>query len=489
MSEVRSNAAARTTDGDWPGEAEAVVVGAGMSGICLTRALKLHGIEDVVVLEKSDDVGGTWHHNRYPGVACDIPSPAYCFSFALHDWSRLFAPGAEIHDYLRQVAADNDVVRHIRFETELLEAVWDSRAHRWICETNRGFIRARFLILATGVLHNKNIPPIAGKAEFAGTMFHSSEWPEDFDPAGRRIAVVGNGASAVQFVPAVQPMAERLVVLQRTPAWVLPKNDVVHRKLNRHRAQRRQRRLRGLVLTLLELFHFVAARAERSRLVEWAARKHLRDSIKDPILRAALTPDYRINCKRVLQSNRYYPAVSSANVDYVAAGLVRITENSVIAADGREFLVDTIIWGTGFEPGHTEVLKRIRGRDGADMSGTDHAYKATTMAGCPNMFVMVGPNGITASNPLVSEAQTRYILSAIDTLHRRGVRTVEVTLAAERAWNRDKDAKLAASVWNAGGCSSYFHNDRGVNTALWPGPLRDMKEQLSVFDIENYSIT
>lgn len=262
-----------------------------------------------------------------------------------------------------------------------------------------------------------------------------------------------------------------------------------HKKLDPPGALRRQRRLRKLVYALLETFHFVAARAERAVLVEWAARKYLRDSIKDPKLRAGLTPDYKLNCKPVVQSNKYFPAISSANVDFVASGLAEIREKSIVADDGREFEVDTIVWGTGFNTGHSEVMNRIRGRGGIEMSGTDRAYKATTMVGCPNMFVIVGPNGVSATAPFTIEAQAEYVASAIRTMRRSGVEAVEVRSDAEREWNRRTDAKLAGSVWNAGGCMNYFLNDRGVNNAAWPGSIRNMRRQLRSFDIDNYLVT
>ncbi|MGW6729639.1 flavin-containing monooxygenase [Nocardia sp. NPDC055029] len=490
--EVRSEDVLDAQETRWPDEVEALVVGAGMSGIALTRALKQQGLHEIMVLERSDQLGGTWHHNRYPGVACDVPSAAYSFSWAPNDWSRLFAPGDEIREYLQRVAAEHDIVRHVRFKTELLEAAWDAAANRWIIETTRGRVRAQFFVIATGQLHDAIIPDIRGQEKFAGTAFHSMQWPEGFDPTGKRIAVVGTGASAMQFVPRIQPDAERLVVLQRTPPWIVQKYDMVHKKVDTQRAMRRQRRVRTLVLSILEMFLGVTSDARRAFLIEWMARKHLRDTVGDPELRAALTPDYKINCKRILQSNEWYPAIQQPNVDYVASGLSEVREGSVVTTDGREFEVDTIIYGTGFKLLQDHMLRRIRGRDGRVMSdvfnGKQRAHKATTMVGCPNLFVILGPNGGAASIPVAIEAQARYVSSAAETMRRQGLEAVEVKQEAEDSWNRSKDTKLENSVWNAGGCASYYVTD-GVNNVVWPGSMGHMKKTLQTFDVENYLVT
>ncbi|MGW6729695.1 flavin-containing monooxygenase [Nocardia sp. NPDC055029] len=490
--EARSSSVAEAQEMPWQDEVEAVVVGAGMSGVALTRALKQQGLREIMVLERGDQLGGTWHHNRYPGVACDVPSAAYSFSWAPNDWTRLFAGGDEIREYLQRVAAEHDIERHVRLKTELLEAAWDVETSRWVIETTRGRVRSQFLVLATGQLHDAIVPATPGADKFAGTTFHSMYWPEDFDAAGKRIAVVGTGASAIQFVPQIQPDAERLVVLQRTPPWIVQKFDMVHKKVDAERAMRRQRRVRKLVLSILEVFLGVTSDARRAFLIEWMARKHLRDSVADPALRAALTPDYKINCKRILQSNEWYPAIQGTNVDFVTSGLKEIREHSVVTSDGQEFEVDTIIYGTGFQLLQDHLLKRVRGRDGRIMSevfaGKQRAYKATTMVGCPNMFVILGPNGGAASIPVAIEAQARYVSSAIETMRRRGLESFEVRPAAEEAWNRTKDAHLENSVWNAGGCSNYYVTD-GVNNVVWPGSMGHMKKALHTFDLENYVVT
>lgn len=473
-----------------PGDdVEALVVGGGMAGIRATVALKRAGVDRVALLEKSDQLGGVWHHNRYPGVGCDVPASTYSYGFRPADWSRLFAGGREIREYFQSVADENDVVRHVRFNTELLDAAWDDDANRWICATSAGAFRARFLVLATGVLHSAAVPDIPGKDAFTGTMFHSVRWPADFDPAGRRIAVVGTGASAIQFVPRIQPHAERLVVLQRTPPWLVPKNDKAHRQVDPRRALRRQRLLRAVLLGVFDVLVWVLRHARLSFLVSGVARRHLRDSVADPELRAILTPDYKVGCKRMLLSDDYYPAITQDNVDYVASGLAEIRAESVLTTDGREFGVDTIIWATGFHFG-LQIFENVRGRDGQSVAKAfDGTFKSTTIAGCPNMFVIAGPNAVTASVPVAAEAQARYLESAITTMRRHGLDTIEVRRDAQERWTRRKDAKLRHSVWNVGGCRSYYLNDKGVNVAAWPGGMRGMARQLRSFDLDKYVVT
>lgn len=473
-------------------DAEAVVIGGGISGICLTRELKRQGLHSIVVLEKADQLGGTWHYNRYPGVACDIPSPSYSFSFRPHDWSRLYAEGDEIRDYFQQLAAENDVVRHVRFNTELLNATWDEGTKCWLCETSRGRIRSRILVIASGMLHDKAIPNVQGVDKFDGSVFHSAEWPKDFDPAGKRIAVVGTGASAIQFIPKLQPNAKQLVVLQRTPSWILPKYEVVHKKVSLRHAIRRQKALRATFSAIYDTLVLSWLRSKLLAPQERVARKHLTDSVADPHLRDMLTPDYRFGCKRPLQSNDFYPAIASNNVDYVASALAEVRPHSVVSADGREFAVDAIIWGTGFRYGQESVLKRVHGRDGRSMAevfgGTERAYLATTMVGCPNAFLILGPNAGGASIPISIEAQAHYVGSAVETMRRQQLATVEVKPEAEEAWTRQKDELLANSVWLTGGCTSYYLSAAGTNIAAWPGPQRAMAKRLSRFDVENYIV-
>ncbi|HVW31671.1 MAG TPA: NAD(P)/FAD-dependent oxidoreductase, partial [Acidimicrobiia bacterium] len=295
---------------------EAVIVGGGLSGIAAARALRLAGVDDFVLIDKSDDLGGTWHHNTYPGCACDVPSALYCFSFKPYRWSRLFAPQAEIKRYLLEVADEHDVPRHVRLGTELAGAAWDDGAQHWVVDTGRGRLRARLLILAVGFLHAATVPDIGGLDRFPGRSFHSSRWPAGYDGAGERVAVIGTGASAVQIVPALARRAAHLSVFQRTPGWVIPKIDVVHserwnRLVGRFPAAgvAFQRTLWGVSEIVLQaIFHVRLA-----RVLGAVARRNLERSVEDPDLRAALTPDYEFGCKRYLLSADWYRTLGEAN--------------------------------------------------------------------------------------------------------------------------------------------------------------------------------
>ncbi|MFE3188475.1 flavin-containing monooxygenase [Nocardia sp. NPDC059240] len=469
---------------------EAVIIGGGMSGIRTAIELKRQGL-GFVLLERSDGLGGVWNHNRYPGIGCDVPSPTYQYGFALNNWSRLFAPGQEIREYLERVAAENDIVRHVRFGTELLDSVWSDSEKKWLCETNKGLIRARFLIVATGQNDRASIPEIPGADKFDGDIFHSHDWPADFDAEGKRIAVVGTGASAIQFVPEIQPSAERLVILQRTPSWVVPKPDVVHEERSPRRAKLRQRILRAFIWFLLEFLVITVKYPRLAILPERSARKHLEQQIADPELRKVLTPDYKAGCKRLLLSNAWYPAVSAPNVDYLPSALSEIREKSVVTSSGREFEVDTIIWGTGFNFG-SPIFDRIRDRKGRLLAERfeemPRTYRATTIVDCPNFFLVGGVHSGTASVFIGCEAQARYVGSAIQIMRRQGIETVEPKPHKEQAWMDYRDSYLSGFVFTTG-CKTYYLTSKGHNLAMWPGSPSGMVRKLRKFDIKNYQVT
>lgn len=460
-----------------------------MSGIRSAIALKRQGLTRIAVLEKAEEVGGVWNHNRYPGVGCDVPSPIYAYGFKPHRWRRLFAQGDEIREYFKETADETGVTRHVRLGTELLDASWDDSLGVWICTTNKGTFRSPILVLATGVLHSKAVPTVPGASTFTGQTFHSSEWPSDFDPTGKRIAVVGTGASAIQFVPEIQPLAKRLVVLQRTAPWIVPKPDVIHPQSTSRRDILRQRLMRYAIWAVVEFVLLTVKHPRFGASLEWIARKHLHDSVQDPELREILTPEYMIGCKRMLLSSAWYPAICSSNVDYVPSALREIKPNTIVAENGEEYAVDTIIWGTGFNFGQ-QVLDRVRGRDGRTLTErfgeTPRTYRATTVVECPNLFIIAGPHAGTASITTATEAQVRYLESAIATMRRKNLEWVEPRPAVEKAWMERKESILASWVWNTGGCTSYYLNSKGENVSAWPGHMLGMVRSLRTFDIENY---
>lgn len=477
-------------------DVEAVIVGAGAGGIAAAVTLKREGIDDFVLLEKGLELGGTWRDNSYPGVACDIPSALYSYSFAPNpQWSRVFAPGAEIHQYLLKVAAEFDVRRHAVFGTELLSATWDDDLLRWTLETNSGGFTARFVIFATGFLEDRNVPAIPGIDTFEGQMFHSSCWPEEYTGAGDRVAVVGTGASAIQIAPALQRTARDVAVFQRTPAWIYPKPDWRHSKLETWLMRRfpvTQRALRAAIFGGMEVM--IAATFHRSlaRALEVPARLHLRFAVKDRRLRKALTPDYRLGCKRVLLSTNFYQALRQPNMRLVPSAVASIGPREVVAADGTAHPADTIVLSTGFHYTDAPIFDRVRRRDGRTLNeawnGTPRAYMATTLSGCPNAFMLWGPNSGTGSGIQLIEAQLRYVAAAMRAMRAKNIEAIEVDEQCETQWKADADRRLAPSVMNSGGCASYYLDSNGGNAALWPGSMSSQWNNLGRFDFAPYTV-
>jgi len=456
------------------------IVGSGFAGLGLAIGLRERGVRDFVVLERAGEVGGTWRDNTYPGAACDVPSHLYSFSFAPNpDWSRSFSAQPEIQAYLQGCAGRFGVRPHLRLHHELTGARWDDGDARWHLETTGGRFRVRILVSATGALSDPSVPDLPGLDAFEGTAFHSARWDHDHDLTGERIAVIGTGASAIQFVPEIQPRAARLTVFQRTPPWVVPRWDraftPAERWLFRH-VPATQRLARSGIYWARESYVLGFAYNPRYMAVaERLARRHLHRQVADPELRARLTPGYRIGCKRILISNDWYPALTRPNVDLVADAVVGVTARSVVTRSGDEIPVDTIIFGTGFHVTDIPAAARIRGRDGATLKehwrGGMHAHRGSTVPGFPNLFLLVGPNtGLGHSSQVfMIEAQIAYVMDALRSFDERGADVVEVRPEAEAAWNDRIRTAMRSTVWNSGGCRSWYLDDRGRNTTLWPG--------------------
>ncbi|HEY2762718.1 MAG TPA: NAD(P)/FAD-dependent oxidoreductase [Pseudonocardiaceae bacterium] len=456
-----------------------IVVGTGFAGLGMAIRLRRHGMTDFVVLERAGDLGGTWRDNSYPGCACDVPSHLYSFSFELNPfWSRSFSSQREIWEYLRYCSEHYGVQPHIRFNHDMLDAAWDHAQRRWRVRTNHGELTCDVLITGTGALSSPSIPDIPGLDSFQGTVFHSAQWNHEYDLRDRRVAVVGSGASAIQFVPQIQPQVAALTIFQRTPPWILPRGDRNNRAVE-HRVYRAapalQRLVRAGIYWSRELT--VPGFAKHPRLLKIAesmARRHLRRQIPDPALRETLTPRYTIGCKRILLSDDYFPALTKSNVDVVASGVAEVGPDSVRAADGTRREVDAIIFGTGFHVTDMPVAARLRGRDGhslADVwSDGAQAHRGTTVAGFPNLFMLVGPNtglGHTSMIYMI-ECQLDYALDALRYLRRSGAGAVEVRPGEQKAYNEAIQARMSRTVWNAGGCASWYLDEQGRNTTLWP---------------------
>lgn len=476
---------------------DVVVIGAGISGIGAAIRLQQIGVRDFVVLEKADRLGGTWRDNTYPGCACDVPSSLYSYSFAQRsDWSRAFAAQPEILDYVNATAERFGVLPFVRFESPVEEATWNESRARWVVRTPRETFHARVLISCAGYLHEPQIPDVPGLADFPGTLFHSSRWNHAHRLEGERVAVIGTGASAIQFVPAIAPRVAALHVYQRTPQWILPKPDVAIPAPVRHALAlpNAKQRVRDSLDRVFEGLGAGFRHPEYLERAQWLARRHLERAVRDPALRAKLLPDYVLGCKRVLLSNDYYPTFTRSNVELLATGVRRVDGRVVVGQDGEAREVDTIILGTGFHVSDPRIAERIRGTDGRTLAeiwdGSPEAYRGTTIAGFPNAFLVLGPNLAIGHNSafIVIEAQLDYAMSAITTMRREGLTRVEVERAAQAAYNERVQRDLARTVWNVGGCASYYIDRNGRNSIGFPWSTYRMRELLARFDRESYSL-
>jgi cation diffusion facilitator CzcD-associated flavoprotein CzcO len=471
--------------------ARVAVVGAGFGGLAAAALLRRSGEHDVVVLERAAQVGGTWRENTYPGAACDIRSDLYSFSFAPHPgWRHLYAPQPEIQDYLVRTVEREGLGPHLRLGTELLEAAWDERVHLWRLRTSRGSMTAEVLICAAGPLVDPRWPDLPGLASFAGPRFHSSAWDHDVALDGLRVGVIGTGASAAQLVPHVACRAAHLTVIQRTPPWVVPRGDHGTSPLRRRAFARLpwlQRLSRAVVFRRNELTHLALAHRAVGRALEQLSLAHLRRQVPDPDLRRRLTPGYRLGCKRLVVSDDYYPALTRPDVTLVTDPVAEVTPTGVRTVDGTgdgpgngtDHALDVLVCSTGFNATRPPVARRVRGRDGRtlaehwDATGMQ-TLRGSAVHGFPNLFYLVGPNTALGHNSIVAiiEAQVGWVLQVLGRSRRDlspGQRAVvEPTADAQRAWSEQVQADLVGSVWVTGGCTSFYLDDQGRNTTLWP---------------------
>ncbi|BAL88691.1 putative pyridine nucleotide-disulfide oxidoreductase [Actinoplanes missouriensis 431] len=467
-----------------PVEVDVVVVGAGLAGIGAAIELAARD-ETFVVLERAADVGGTWRDNTYPGVACDVPSHLYAFAHSPNPgWSRTFAPGHEIHTYLRGLAARPGVAPHLRLGHEVTAAVWDSSADRWDVTTNRGRFRSRVLVLAAGRLTEPRIPGVPGLDGFDGPVFHSARWDHDAKLDGARVGVVGTGASAVQIVPELAGRVEHLTVFARSNPYIIPRNDQAQAAAEPAEISR----VREEVFAGMEQ-GIAARRRERAALDELRSRAlgHLAAQVPDPVLRARLTPDYEVGCKRVLLSDTFYPAMNRADVT-LAGALQRLDGRTAIAADGRCADLDVLVLATGFHATRQPYAERITGRGGVLLARAWErgmvSHASTVVHGFPNMFVLDGPNAALGHNSAVHviESQLSYLTGALDHLAGHGG-VLEVTSRAQDQYTRDIDTMAERTVWLRGGCTSWYVDARsGRLTLLWPSTATAFRERNGRFD-------
>ncbi|MCW2833405.1 MAG: NAD(P)/FAD-dependent oxidoreductase [Nocardioides sp.] len=483
-----------------PATVDHLIVGAGFAGLGMAIRLAEAGEDDFLVIEKDGGVGGTWRANSYPGAACDVPSQLYSFSFAPNpDWSMSFSPQPEIEAYLRTVAEESGTLDRFCFDTELSDARWDEDDQRWHVTTTRGEVISKTLISGSGGLSAPKLPEIEGIETFQGEVFHSARWRHDVDLTGKRVAVIGTGASSIQIVPAIAPDVAHLDVYQRTAPYVMPRNDRRYTRLERllfKTVPAVQRAYRAGIYLGRELY--VPGFVWNPKLMAPAkkiALAHMAKAIDDPELRAKVTPTYEIGCKRILISNTYYPALAADNVDLVTDPIIKVTGDAVVTADGTERPIDVLVVATGFQTTEQPIAEHLYGRGGRSLAEVwaergMASYKGTTTHGFPNLFQLVGANtGLGHSSMVfIIESQIAYVLDALRTMKTHEYAAIEPRQQAQDEWNANLQSRMKRTVWSAGGCSSWYLDAHGKNTTLWPRSTISFRKLLARFDAEHYDL-
>jgi cation diffusion facilitator CzcD-associated flavoprotein CzcO len=475
-----------------------LIIGSGFAGLGMGIQLRRNGREDFLIIERANDVGGTWRDNHYPGIACDVPSQLYSFSYLPNpDWSRVFSPGGEIQAYMRRCAKDEGLLPKIHFDTEMQKCTWDDEAGEWSVETSQGEYRAPILITGTGHLADGHLPQIPGLDSFTGEIFHSADWNHEVDLKGKRIGVVGSGASAIQIVPEMQKLASEMVVFQRSAPYMVPRPDRAFTEGEKRLLRRDPSEVEAM---RSEIFwggeYNFAQRRNIPRYLQEAkslALSHLEAQVPDPELRGKLTPDYEVGCKRLLISNAYYPAVSADNATLEASALSRVEGNKAIGASGAAHELDVLVFATGFEAVRPPFAKRIYGRQGhsldAQWAEGMQAYDSIAVQGFPNLFIINGPNTGLGHNSVVYviEAQVDYILGALNHIEKEQVQVIEVRAQAEDAYMDKLQERSQGTVWLAGGCKSWYVDERsGRLTLIWPDFAHSFRDENGVFHREGY---
>jgi cation diffusion facilitator CzcD-associated flavoprotein CzcO len=479
-------------------ETSIIIVGAGFGGLGMGMRLKEEGIDDFVMLERADDVGGAWRDNTYPGVACDVPSHLYSFSYMPKpDWSRVFSPGGEIWDYLRDCAQKSGLVPHIQVGAELTRADWDEKTRRWTVETPRGIWRAQYLITATGVLADASLPDIPGIEGFSGASFHSSKWDHSVEIEGKRVGIVGSGASALQILPEMAKTASEVVMFQRSAPYVVPRPDRAYSEAEKRsfaRLPEAMEELRSEIFWTGE-YMFAQRRAVPTFVAEARdlALGHLAAQVPDPDLRAKLTPDYEIGCKRVLIANNYFPAFNEDHVTLETSALASVDGGKAIAVSGNEYEVDVLVFATGFEAPEPPVAHVVYGKNGKKLVDQwdrgMQAYDSTAVPGFPNMFMVLGPNTGLGHHTMVFmiEAQVDYILGALEHAKANNFEVIETTPEAEAKYLDGIEARAAGTVWVDGGCKFWYTDPRSDRlTVLWPDFAYAFRDENGTFHPEGY---
>jgi len=481
---------------------DVLIIGGGFSGLCMGIKLLEAGTNSFLIIEKSADIGGTWWDNRYPGCACDIPSHLYSFSFAPStEWTRMYPGQREIHAYLKRCVEQYGLAPYLRLNTRFCEAVWNESSGVWNATVGDGMrIRARVLVSGMGALHMPHFPEIKGLDRFQGPAFHSSSWDHNVDLAGKNVAVVGTGASAIQFVPQIAPHAGKLHLFQRTPPWIVPRMDFAI-------PEKWTWRFRHVPLARWAFRQYIFWRQEVRVLgflghesirkkVEAIALRHMGRVIKNPKMRAALTPNYQLGCKRVLVSDDYYPALNRSNVELVTDGISEVCPHSIVTRDGVERPIDVLIYGTGFRATEPLIGCRVVGKGGVEIHDAwgkrMSAYLGITAAGFPNLFMLLGPNTGLGHNSVVLmiEAQVRYSMKCLKLMKRRNQRVLEVLPEIQQSFVEEVYRRMAGTVWLSGGCKSWYQDQNtGEVTTLWPGSVVSYLRRTRSVSPSDYKLT
>jgi cation diffusion facilitator CzcD-associated flavoprotein CzcO len=455
------------------------IIGTGFGGLCMAIQLKKAGIDSFIIFEKTDQIGGTWRDNTYPGAACDVPSHLYSFSFEpKHDWTRKYSEQKEIFEYLQHCAKKYKILPHIHFNTEIESVTFDEQAGMWHFSSTKGEqFSSKIFVSACGQLNRPAYPKIPGLEDFQGVQFHSARWNHKYDLTDKRVAVIGTGASAIQFVPQVAKKAKELILFQRTPAWIVSKPDraylPIEKTLFKHIPFLRTLH-RGQIYWWNEI-RFLSFQQNNiaNKIFQWAAQRHLEQNIKDPKLKELLTPDYPLGCKRILISNDYLASLTKPNVNIVTDNILEVEADGITSSKGKFYPVDAIIYGTGFQSTDFLAPMKITGRSGQDLNQAwkdgAEAYLGITVTGFPNLFILYGPNTNLGHNSIIYmiEAQVKYIISCINTLKEKNLRFLDVKNEPQSVYNNEIQKRMKTSVW-AAGCTNWYINASGKNTNNWP---------------------
>jgi cyclohexanone monooxygenase len=478
-----------------------LIIGSGFAGLGAAIRLRKDGRDDFLVIERGGEVGGTWRDNTYPGAACDVPSHLYSYSFELNpNWSRSFSPQPEIQAYLRGVAEKYNVNERCLFNTDVTLAAWNETTSQWDVDTTNGTFAADVLVGAVGALAEPSLPDIKGIETFTGEVFHSARWNHDASLEGKRVAIIGTGASAIQIGPAIAGTVGHLDVYQRTAPWVMPRRDREYTKVEAlayKRVPYLQRAAREAIYWGRESFVLGFAFQPKILLAaQRMAKANIAKGIKDPELRKKVTPDWQIGCKRILISNTWYPMLAQENVDLVTDGIAEVRPNAIVTKDGTVREVDAIIVATGFHVTDSPTYERIIGVGGRSLGDLwrdkgQQAYKGASVAGFPNLLFVVGPNTGLGHSSMVYmiESHINYLSSALKEMDRHGLATFEVREDRQREFNEKLQDHMDSTIWTTGGCASWYLDAHGNNTTLWPSFTFVFRQMTRRFDRDAYRTT